>query len=86
MLFGDGGAEQPHLLHLLDDVLRIDVVMLERGDVGTDVAVQESLDSVENQRFLLLVHGLGMVGHRHQLPSSGAWAASISRPPGRENT
>ena len=85
MVFGDGGAEQPHLLHLLDDVLRIDVVMLERGDVRTDVAVQEALDSVEDQCFLFLVHGLGMVRHCHFLPFPSMRAASISRRPGREN-
>ena len=85
ILFGDGGAEEPHLLHLLDDVFRVDVVVLERGDVGADIAVQESLDSVEDQRFLFCVHGLGIVRHRHVLPSSGVRAPSISRRPGREN-
>ena len=94
VLLRDGGAEQPHLLHLLDDILRVDVVMLERGDVGADVAVEESLDSVENQRLLLRVYGLGMVRHRDKLPSLGMHkfqslgmrAASISRRHGRENT
>ena len=71
VILGDGGAEETHLLHLLDDVLRVDVVVLQRGDVGADVAVQESLDSVEDQRFLLCVHGLGPVRHRRLLPFGG---------------
>ena len=59
VFLGDGGAEEAHLLHLLDDVLGVDVVVLERGDVGADVALEEPLDSVEDQRFLFGIHRLG---------------------------
>ena len=84
-LLGDGGTEEAHLLHLLDDVFGVDVVVLQRSDVGADVAVQEALDSIENQRFLFCIHGLDTVRHCRLLPSSGARAASISRGPGIEN-
>src|SRR5262249_35276877 len=49
----DDAAEQPHLLHLLDDLGRIDVVMLESVDVRLDLGLQELVDHVEHETLVL---------------------------------
>src|ERR1700724_3834661 len=53
MLRADRRAEQAERLHALDDVRRVDVVMLERMDVRLDLAVEKPPDAVEDQLFLL---------------------------------
>ena len=64
VLLGDHEAEQPHLLHALDDVRRVGVVALERRDVRQDLLVHEPADGLDD----LLLHvgqtlGLGETTH-----------------------
>ena len=42
VLGGDDAAEQPHLLHLFDDVRGVDVVMLEGVDVRLDLRASKT--------------------------------------------
>ena len=51
-----GGAEQAEFLHLLDDFAWIGVGGLELMGDGLDVARDESLDAIEDQRLLLVGH------------------------------
>jgi hypothetical protein len=48
VLLGDHEAEQPHLLHALDDRLGELVLVLELGGVGDDLLVHEAADGGED--------------------------------------
>src|SRR3546814_3260445 len=52
----DDRAEQAELLHLLDDLLGIDVVVLELHDMGLDVAFEKPVDALEDEGFLFVLH------------------------------
>ena len=82
VLLADGRAEEPELLHLLDDLLRPDVVLFELAHVGPHVAFEEAVDGVEDQGFVVV--GDGGFGCRHRrlrnvgAPRKGAGVASLA--------
>ena len=51
----DRCAEQTQLLHALDDVFRIDVVMLECLSVRFDVPFKKAIDAGEDDSFGLVI-------------------------------
>jgi hypothetical protein len=53
ILGGNGAAEEPHLLHLLDDLRRVDVLVLQLVHVRTHLAFEEAVDSVEDHAFVV---------------------------------
>ena len=54
VFLADGRAEQPELLHLLDDLFRPDVVLLELAHVRPHVALEEAIDGIEDQGLVIV--------------------------------
>ena len=72
----DGGAEQAERLHLLDHLVRIDVVVLERMHVRTHVALQPSADGVED---LVVIFGRVAQARRGAVVATMVAASSCVR-------
>ncbi len=62
----DGGAEQPQLLHLLDDGLGVGVGGFQLVGVGCHLALQEAIDAGEDQGLVVAADGGG-----HAFPRLG---------------
>src|SRR5262245_62824632 len=77
IFWGNDAAEQPHLLHFLDDVGRINVVVLQGSDMRLYLRLQELIYHLEDQPFVL--GGLRSLNNRvHQGVSRQLVAHSAS--------
>ena len=86
VIFGNGEAEQPHLLHFLDDLVRnpvvLDDVLFRRQQPFADIAFELVVELFENVRVHTRIGGGGGIAHRVSpdvwLSGTGASAAGIS--------